>query len=182
MADILRRAADQLRGLAIIVYCDNFGIFVRTSADAAVLEERLRHVFGTHGAGPFHLTTTGAHSLETPFRFLGYHWEKTRTHVRAFLPTHVLEQRWTSFCAAISNATDFSAMKRAYNKARSYCSAFSLDPKVSDLSERLSIFLRTEIGHRLRRPTTSRRFTRPSKMRRTLKKPTFRNRAAVPSE
>jgi len=183
MADILRRAADALRGLAVIVYCDNIGILVRTSADMTVLEKRLRRVFKTHGAGPFHLTTTGARSIATPCRFLGFHWQKTGAHVRAFLPAHVLEQRETIYRADISNAEGFVAMQRAYSRAKSFCSAFNLDQEVVRLSERLAVFLRAEIRHRFRRPTTTlRRLPCPSKMRRTLKKPTFRNRASVPSE
>jgi hypothetical protein len=98
MADILRSAADLLRGLTVITYSDNVGILLPTSVDAAVMEQNLRRVFAAHGAGPFRLKTTGPRPLSVLSRFLGYDFQKEKgKSARAFVPVHVLEERETIF-------------------------------------------------------------------------------------
>lgn len=76
MIEVLRNAANVLRGLKVYGHSDNVGVLVPPHIDTTVLEQSLSDAFTAHPAGPFTLTSSEARMLSQPFRFLGYDFVK----------------------------------------------------------------------------------------------------------
>jgi hypothetical protein len=129
MASILQAGADLLEGLRCFNYSDNLaviGVLVPSDLDVTVFMERLAEVFRTHQAGPFQLRFVEVSTVTRPFRFLGYHFQKTQSGARAFVPERVAFLKEMNFERDLLEAETIAKVLKLEHAACSYCAAFAL--------------------------------------------------------
>ncbi len=150
MTEVLRCAADPLESiLGLHTYSDDVGGFVPLHRDVAAIEERLRHVFATHRAGPFSITTSGVAGLAQPFHFLGYWYVKRPgKKARALLPSYIWQNKEAELIAEFADAETQREMLDVCGRLQSYCSAFVLAAETRLLMRRVTKFMRAELEHR----------------------------------
>jgi RNA-directed DNA polymerase len=129
MASVLQAGADLLEGLSCFNYSDNLaviGVLVPGNLDVTVFKERLSELFRSHQAGPFHLRFVDVSTITQPFKFLGYHFQKTERGARAFLPERVAFLKEMNFERDVLEAETIEKVFKLEHAARSYCAAFRL--------------------------------------------------------
>jgi hypothetical protein len=168
MASILQAGADLLEGLRCFNYSDNLaviGVLVPGDLDVTVFMERLAEVFRTHQAGPFRLRPVDVSIVTRPFRFLGYHFQKTESGARAFLPERVAFLKEFQFERDLLEAETIAKVLKIGHAAHSYCAAFDLWEGAAAMQAKI---LQIAAGQRARitRQTVRRLRARPINIRR----------------
>jgi RNA-directed DNA polymerase len=163
MASVLQAGADLLEGLRYFNYSDNLavvGVLVPCDLDVTVFMERLAEVFRTHQAGPFQLRFVEVSTVTQPFRFLGYHFQKTERGARAFLPEHVAFLKEMKFERDLLEAETIAKVLKIAHAARSYCAAFALWEGAAAMQARI-LQIAADQRARITRQTVRRLRARP---------------------
>jgi hypothetical protein len=142
IAKVLQDAAVLLEGLRLFNYSDNLGTLLPPDRDHAVLEERLRDLFQRHPAGPFQLRVVVS-SIERPFRFLGYDWQRSPCGTIITMP----HADWMEilYSNKIEDAKSSRELQHLSQKIQSYCAAYELCPEADVIKARLLNQLRNRI-------------------------------------
>jgi RNA-directed DNA polymerase len=160
IANVLRSRADLFEGLSFFNYSDNLGILMPEDMDESAFMEHLRGVFRAHQAGPFQLRLLDVSDICSPFSFLGYHFEKTSSVARAFLPERVAFNREMNYERNLLEAETEEQVLRIEHAVRSYCASFSLWDGAAAMQTKLLEFRERELA-RVTRQTDQRLRARP---------------------
>jgi RNA-directed DNA polymerase len=165
MADILRAGADLLEGLRCFNYSDNLaviGVLVPGDFEVSAFMERLVEVFRNHRAGPFQLRFVEVSTVTRPFRFLGYHFQKTANGARAFLPERVAFLREMNIERDLLEAETLAKVLKIEHAARSYCASFPLWEGVAAMQARILQVCANQRVRLTRQPVRCQRLRSPS--------------------
>jgi hypothetical protein len=167
MASILQAGADLLEGLRCFNYSDNLavvGVLVPGDLDVTVFMERLAEVFRTHQAGPFQLRFVDVSTITRPFKFLGYHFQKTESGARAFLPEQTAFLKEFNFERDLLEAETIAKVSKIGHAACSYCAAFALWEGAAAMQAKI-LQIAAEQRARITRQTVRRLRARPLSIR-----------------
>jgi hypothetical protein len=165
MASVLQAGADLLEGLRCFNYSDNLaviGVLVPSDLDVTVFMERLADVFRTHQAGPFLLRFVEVSTVTRPFRFLGYHFQKTANGARAFLPERVAFLREMNIERDLLEAETLAKVLKIEHAARSYCASFPLWEGMAAMQARILQICADQRVRLARQPVRCLRLRSPS--------------------
>jgi hypothetical protein len=109
MADVLRAVHERLPDIWIVVYVDNIAILC-SQCEASSIEQTIRDVFRTHGAGPFDVRSVIPGSAKwKPLRketsFLGYNFIRRGRKPVARLPAAPIRADHTGTVSAVHTST-----------------------------------------------------------------------------
>lgn len=85
--------------------------------------------------------------ISTPFRFLGYHFQKVGNGSRAFILERAAFLREMNYERDLLEAKTLAQLSRVEHAARSYCAAFSLWTGAAEMQRRLLQVYDRQRGH-----------------------------------